>query len=52
MIVDPVERRRVLAVFVEQFNQRNGSDSPWPEAVLDEWVERSPLAKVTFAETD
>jgi deazaflavin-dependent oxidoreductase (nitroreductase family) len=48
VIVDPVERRRVLAVFVEQFNRRNGPDSPWPEAVLDEWVAESPLAKVDF----
>jgi deazaflavin-dependent oxidoreductase (nitroreductase family) len=48
VIVDPAERRRVLAVFVEEFNRRQGPDSPWPEAVLDEWVEYSPLAKVTF----
>jgi deazaflavin-dependent oxidoreductase (nitroreductase family) len=52
VIVDPEERRRVLAEFVEEFNRRNGPDSPWPEAVLDEWVERSPLALVTFADTD
>ena len=52
VIVDPVERQRVLAVFVDEFNRRQGPDSPWPEAVLDEWVERSPLAKVTFAEID
>ena len=52
VIVDPAERRRVLAVFVEQFNRRNGPDSQWPEAVLDEWVEGSPLAKVTLVETD
>ena len=52
VIADPAERRRVLAGFVEQFNQRNGPDSPWPEAVLDEWVDRSPLAKVTFADVD
>ena len=51
VIVDPAERRRVLAVFVEEFNHRHSPDSPWPEAVLDEWVERSPLAKVTFVET-
>jgi len=51
VIVDPAERRRVLAVFVEEFNRRRGPDSPWPEAVLDEWVERSPLAKVSFVET-
>ena len=52
VIVDPVERRRVLAAFVEEFNRRHGPDSPWPEAVLDEWVERSPLAKLTFVEID
>jgi deazaflavin-dependent oxidoreductase (nitroreductase family) len=52
VIVDTAERRRVLAVFVEEFNRRHGPDSHWPEAVLDEWVERSPLAQVTFAETD
>jgi deazaflavin-dependent oxidoreductase (nitroreductase family) len=52
VIVDPAARRRVLAVFVEEFNRRHGPDSPWPEAVLDEWVAHSPLAKVTFAETD
>jgi len=52
VIADQAERRRVLAVLVEQFNRRRGPDSPWPEAVLDDWVERSPLAKVTFAEFD
>jgi deazaflavin-dependent oxidoreductase (nitroreductase family) len=52
VIVDPAERRRALAVFVEEFNRRHGPDSQWPEAVLDEWVEHSPLAKVTFDETD
>ena len=50
VIVDPAERRRVLAAFVEEFNRRYGPDSPWPKAVLDEWVEYSPLAKVTFPE--
>ena len=52
VIVDPAERRRVLAVFVDQFNQRRGTDSEWPEAVLDEWVAQSPLAKITFSEDD
>jgi deazaflavin-dependent oxidoreductase (nitroreductase family) len=52
VIVDPAERRRVLAVFVEEFNRRQGPDTPWPEAILDEWVERSPLAKVSFEDTD
>lgn len=50
VIVDPAERRRVLAAFVEEFNRRNGPDSPWSKAVLEEWVECSPLAKVTFQE--
>jgi deazaflavin-dependent oxidoreductase (nitroreductase family) len=49
VILDPAERRRVLAVFVEQFNRRRDQqDDGWPEAVLDEWVAQSPLAKVTF----
>ncbi len=52
VIVDPAERRRVLRVFVEQFNRRHGADSEWPEAILDEWVAQSPLARVTFAEDD
>lgn len=50
VIVDPAQRRRVLGVFVEEFNDRRGPDSPWPAAVLDEWVAQSPLAKVTFAD--
>jgi hypothetical protein len=52
VIVDPLERRRVFVDFVDNFNRRNGPDSPWPRASLDEWVEHSPLAKVSFAETD
>jgi deazaflavin-dependent oxidoreductase (nitroreductase family) len=53
VITDPAERRRVLADIVDDFNDRNGApDSPWPRAVLDEWVERSPLALVHFDETD
>ncbi|MGH9047181.1 MAG: nitroreductase/quinone reductase family protein [Acidimicrobiales bacterium] len=45
VIVDPQERRRVLTVFVEEFNRRNGPHSAWPEAVLEEWVARSPLRR-------
>ncbi|MFZ0088862.1 MAG: nitroreductase/quinone reductase family protein [Solirubrobacteraceae bacterium] len=48
IITDPADRRRILSQFVDEFNRRRGPDSPWPEAVLDEWAERSPLAKVTF----
>ena len=50
VILDPAQRRRVLAAFVEEFNHRNGPDGPWPTAILDEWVAHSPLAKVTFAD--
>lgn len=50
VITDPAERRRVLAVFAAEFNRRRGPDSPWPEAVLEEWAERSPLAKVSFTD--
>ena len=52
VIGDPAERRRVLAVLAEEFNRCNGPDSPWPDAVLDEWVARSARAKVTIADTD
>jgi deazaflavin-dependent oxidoreductase (nitroreductase family) len=50
VITDPAERRRVLAVFTDEFNRRRTPDSQWPEAVLDEWAERSPLAKITFTD--
>ena len=52
VITDPVERRRVLADFVDEFNRRHGPDGPWGVAVLDEWVEGSPLARVRFPEAD
>jgi hypothetical protein len=44
----PLERRRVFPDFVDDFNDRHGPGSPWPKAVLEEWVEGSPLAKVSF----
>jgi deazaflavin-dependent oxidoreductase (nitroreductase family) len=50
VITDPRERRRILADFVDDFNHRNGGDSRWPTAVLDEWVAHSPLARVSFAD--
>jgi deazaflavin-dependent oxidoreductase (nitroreductase family) len=52
VIDDPDERRQVLAHFVDQYNERRAADSPYPVAVLDEWVEGSPLAKVTFLESE
>jgi deazaflavin-dependent oxidoreductase (nitroreductase family) len=52
VISDATERRRVLAAFVDQFNQRRGDGSEWPRAALDEWVESSPLARVDFVEGD
>jgi deazaflavin-dependent oxidoreductase (nitroreductase family) len=52
VIAEPAERRRVLAEFVDQFNQRNGPDGPWPRAELEEWMEGSPLVKVDFVEAE
>ena len=52
VIVDQAERRLILTGLVKEFNRRNGPDSPWPTAVLDEWVADSPLARVTFEATD
>jgi deazaflavin-dependent oxidoreductase (nitroreductase family) len=48
VITDPAERRRVLAEFVDEFNRRHGPDSSWGVADLDQWVEGSPLARVSF----
>jgi hypothetical protein len=48
VITDPAERRQVLASIVEQFNRQNGPGSEWGEAVLDDWVADSPLARVSF----
>ena len=52
VITDPAERRRVLANFVDEFNHRHRPDGPWGVAVLDQWVEGSPLARVRFLEAD
>jgi deazaflavin-dependent oxidoreductase (nitroreductase family) len=53
IVIEPTERRRVLAVFVEEFNSRRRvNDDGWPEAVLDEWVAQSPLARVAFDRDD
>lgn len=52
VITDPQERHRVLIDFVDEFNQRHGPGSPWPTAVLEDWVLRSPLANVSFTEAD
>jgi hypothetical protein len=52
VITDPAERRRIFATFVDEFNERHGPDSPWPKAVLDDWVAGSPLARVSFDEAD
>ena len=48
VITDPAERARVFSAFVDEFNRRHGPDSPWPRAVLKDWIASSPLAKVTF----
>jgi hypothetical protein len=34
------------------FNHRRSPGGPWPEAVLEKWVEGSPLAKVSFVAAD
>jgi deazaflavin-dependent oxidoreductase (nitroreductase family) len=52
VITDPAERRRVFIAFVDDFNHRNGPGSEWPKAVLEEWVEGSPLARVSFVEAN
>jgi deazaflavin-dependent oxidoreductase (nitroreductase family) len=51
VITDQQQRRRVLAEFVNESNDRHAADGG-PEADLEEWVERSPLARVRFVEAD
>ncbi len=48
VITDPAERRRVCSRFVEEFNERNGPGGTWPRAVLEEWVQASPLVRIDF----
>lgn len=48
VIEEPAERRRVLAVIVEEVKRRHDPDSPWPEPVLEEWLAHSPLTQVEF----
>lgn len=50
VITDPTERRRILTVFVEQYNERRDPNGEWPVGDVDEWLANSPLAKVTFDE--
>jgi deazaflavin-dependent oxidoreductase (nitroreductase family) len=52
VITDAEERRRVLTRFVEEFNRRRDPNGPWPEAELEKWVEQSPLARVSFPDSD
>jgi len=52
VLTDPDERRRILREFVEQFNVRREPGSPWPIGLVDEWVEGSPLAEITFDDAD
>ncbi len=51
VVTDRHERRRVLTEFVTEFNDRHAADGE-PQAVLEDWVERSPLARVDFVEDD
>jgi deazaflavin-dependent oxidoreductase (nitroreductase family) len=52
VVTGTTERRRVLTHFVDEFNLRRDPDGPWPIAVLEQWVERSPLARVSFPDSD
>jgi deazaflavin-dependent oxidoreductase (nitroreductase family) len=52
VITDSAERRLVLTHFVDEFNRRRDPGGPWPGAELEQWVERSPLARVSFPDGD
>lgn len=48
VVTDVGERRAVLASIVDEFNAHHGPANNQPPAVLDEWVQYSPLARVSF----
>ena len=48
VITDPAERRRVLSAFYADHRRRNSSESPGASAGVEDWVARSPLARVHF----
>ncbi len=52
VITDPVERERILTQFVDEFAKRHTADSPWPIFPLSEWLQNSPLARVSFETLD
>jgi deazaflavin-dependent oxidoreductase (nitroreductase family) len=52
VITDPGERREILTPIVEGINRRRVLDNSGPQADLEDWIARSPLAKVSFDETD
>ena len=52
IITDPAERRRILTDIVEGVNRRRTASNPRPEAVLEDWIAASPLAKVSFDENE
>jgi hypothetical protein len=52
VITDPVERERILTQFVEEFSKRHTADSPWPKFPLKDWLEHSPLVRVSFEGVD
>ena len=47
VITDPDERRRVLSAFYQDFRRRN----PTAGTSVEDWISRSPLARVRFDDT-
>lgn len=52
VVTDLAERRRVLAEFVKEFNERRDPAGPFPEGVFEDWVSHSPLARVSFEDAE
>ncbi len=46
---DPAALREPAGLALLTGRAPEGPDSPWPTAVLDDWVKHSPLAKITFS---
>jgi deazaflavin-dependent oxidoreductase (nitroreductase family) len=47
-ILEPQERRRILAPIVESLARNSTPESPFPVRSMDEWVAEAPLVRVAF----
>ena len=50
VITDPDERERILPLFGDAFMANRDPDGPYPATTAEQWVQYSPLARVSFVD--